>query len=83
MSKKMSKQRFDEEAIGPLERGRGRYQQQDYDSALQFFNDVGIGYLNARRDCLRLTEWHRQVFPFQCTHSLQLNDTPHPLQSHY
>ena len=44
----MSKQRVDEEGMGPLERGRGRYQQQDYDSALHFFNDVGIGYMIAR-----------------------------------
>lgn len=44
----MSKQRSDEEGMGPLEQGRGRYQLKDYANALVAFNEVSNGYLNAR-----------------------------------
>lgn len=36
----MSKQSFNEEGMGPLERGRGRYQKKDYPGALAAFKEV-------------------------------------------
>ena len=42
----MSKQRADEEGLGPLEAGRSRYQHKDYQNALAAFNEVSNGPLN-------------------------------------
>jgi hypothetical protein len=36
----MSKKSIDEEGMGPLERGRGRYQRKDYKGALEAFTQV-------------------------------------------
>ena len=36
----MLKARVDEKGMGPLERGRGRYQRKEYDLALQAFSQV-------------------------------------------
>lgn len=47
----MSKQRADEEGMGPLERGRGRYQQKDYQNALAAFNEVSDGHAANRKSC--------------------------------
>ena len=44
----MSKQNVDEEGMGPLQRGRGRYDNKEYDAALEAFNEVSDEFLNPR-----------------------------------
>ena len=38
----MGRERSDEEGLGPLERGRSRYQRKDYEGALSAFSEVSV-----------------------------------------
>jgi F-box/TPR repeat protein Pof3 len=38
----MAKEAIDEEGVGPLERGRNRYQQKNYSGALDAFTEVSV-----------------------------------------
>jgi hypothetical protein len=38
----MAKEAIDEEGVGPLERGRNRYQQKNYSGALEAFAEVSV-----------------------------------------